>query len=428
MSFDFSLDNAKLAVVGLGYVGLPLAVEFAKKYATVGFDIDGSRIDELRTGHDRTKEVSETALLASAKLELTNDNHRLKSANVFVITVPTPIDQSKRPDLGHLIAASQTVGRAIKKGSVIIYESTVYPGATEEQCVPILEAVSGLEFNTDFVVGYSPERINPGDPVNNITSIVKVTSGSTPEVAEFVDKLYGSIVTAGTFKANSIRVAEAAKAIENTQRDVNIALMNELAILFDRMGIDTEEVLNAAKTKWNFIGFTPGLVGGHCIGVDPYYLTHKAREFDYHPEIILAGRRINDSMSSHVASTLVKAVLQRSGTIRGKRVLIMGLTFKENCPDTRNSKVFDVVAELLSYGLIVDVYDPWVTESGGSNEDVIILDAMPRKGAYEAIVITVGHKIFKNMGIDKIKSFGVEEAIVYDLKYLFPKDQSDLRL
>ena len=395
---------------------------------TIGFDIDGSRIDELRTGHDRTKEVSETALKASAKLELTNDHHRLTPANVFVITVPTPIDQNKRPDLGHLIAASQTVGRAIKHGSVIIYESTVYPGATEEECVPILEAVSGLEFNTDFVVGYSPERINPGDRTNNITSIVKVTSGSTPEVAEFVDKLYGSIVTAGTFKASSIRVAEAAKAIENTQRDVNIALMNELAILFDRMGIDTEEVLNAAKTKWNFIGFTPGLVGGHCIGVDPYYLTHKAREFDYHPEIILAGRRINDSMSSHVASTLVKAVLQRSGTIRGKRVLVMGLTFKENCPDTRNSKVFDVVAELLSYGLIVDVYDPWVTESGCSNEDFKILDAMPSKGAYEAIVITIRHKVFKNMGIDKIKSFGVEGAIVYDLKYLFPKDHSDLRL
>ena len=428
MSFDLSLDNAKLAVVGLGYVGLPLAVEFARRYATIGFDIDGSRIDELRTGHDRTKEVSETALEASAKLELTNDNHRLTSANVFVITVPTPIDRNKRPDLGHLIAASQTVGRAIKPRSVIIYESTVYPGATEEECVPILEAVSGLKFNTDFVVGYSPERVNPGDRTNNITSIVKVTSGSTPEAAEFVDKLYGSIVTAGTFKANSIRVAEAAKAIENTQRDVNIALMNELAILFDRMGIDTEEVLNAAKTKWNFIGFTPGLVGGHCIGVDPYYLTHKAREFDYHPEMILAGRRINDSMSSHVASTLVKAVLQRSGTIRGKRVLIMGLTFKENCPDTRNSKVFDVVAELLSYGLMVDVYDPWVTEPDGLNEDVIKLDATPETAKYDAIVITVGHKLFQDMGIDKIKSFGVEGVITYDLKHLFSKDQCDLRL
>ena len=428
MSFGLLLEDVRLAIIGLGYVGLPLAVEFSKKYPTVGFDIDETRIAELNEGYDRTKEVSKDELRDAAGLEFTSDCKHLDAANVFVITVPTPIDQSKQPDLSHLIAASQMVGRSIARGAVIIYESTVYPGATEEECVPILETVSRLKFNVDFFVGYSPERINPGDQSNDITTIKKVTSGSMPEVGKFVNELYGSIITAGTFLVSSIRVAEAAKVIENIQRDVNIALMNELAILFDRMDIDTEEVLNAAKTKWNFIGFTPGLVGGHCIGVDPYYLTHKARVLNYHPEMILAGRRINDSMSSHVALTLVKAMLRRFGHVVGKHVLIMGLTFKENCPDTRNSKVFDVIDELNRFGLTVEVYDPWVNNTDPLGGRLAALVEEPTKGKYDAIIIAVAHREFRKLGIGHIRSFGVKDAITFDLKHLFPIMECNLRL
>ncbi len=355
----FNLRNLKIGVVGLGYVGLPLAVEFGKRFNTVGFDIKAARVDELKKGHDSTLETTEEELASAKKLSYTTRLDDLKSCSVFIVTVPTPIDEYKRPDLTPLEKSSESVGKVLKKGDVVVYESTVYPGCTEEVCVPILERVSGLKFNKDFFCGYSPERINPGDKQHRLTTIRKVTSGSTPEVAEFVDALYRSIVTVGTHKASSIKVAEAAKVIENTQRDVNIALINELALIFNRLGIDTEEVLLAAGSKWNFLPFRPGLVGGHCIGVDPYYLTHKAQAIGYHPEMILAGRRINDNMGSYVAQQIALLMIQNKIQVKGSRILIMGLTFKENCPDVRNTKIVDVVKELEKYGAKVDVCDPW---------------------------------------------------------------------
>ena len=428
LSFPLTLENVRLAIVGLGYVGLPLAVEFSKKFSTVGFDVDEERINQLKNGFDRTNEVTSSALIDAKDLSLVSDIQRLVCANVFIITVPTPVDRNKRPDLSHLKNASKTVGQVITRGSVVIFESTVFPGATEEVCVPILEKVSGLKFNEEFFVGYSPERVNPGDQARTIPNIVKITSGSTPDAAEFINKLYERIIEAGTFLAQSIQIAEAAKVIENTQRDVNIALMNELAMLFDRMGIDTGEVLKAANTKWNFINFSPGLVGGHCIGVDPYYLTHKAKAVDYHPEIILAGRRINDNMSSYISSTLVKAILRKFGSIEKKRVLVLGLTFKENCPDIRNSKVFDVVKDLEGFGLGVDVYDPWVDVKVSGLSSGTKLCTKPKKETYDAILIAVAHSYFLQMGIKSIKSFGKSGAITYDLKHMFEKDECDLRL
>ena len=428
LSFPLTLENVRLAIVGLGYVGLPLAVEFSKKFSTVGFDVDEERINQLKNGFDRTKEVTSSALIDAKDLSLVSDIQRLVCANVFIITVPTPVDRNKRPDLSHLKNASKTVGQVITRGSVVIFESTVFPGATEEVCVPILEKVSGLKFNEEFFVGYSPERVNPGDQARTIPKIVKITSGSTPDAAEFINKLYERIIEAGTFLAQSIQIAEAAKVIENTQRDVNIALMNELAMLFDRMGIDTGEVLKAAKTKWNFIDFSPGLVGGHCIGVDPYYLTHKARALDYHPEIILAGRRINDNMSAFVSSTLVKAILRKFGSVDEKRILILGLTFKENCPDIRNSKVFNVIEDLEGFGLSVDVFDPWVRAEVSQLPSGINLCVKPEKDTYDAIIISVAHTHFLQMGIKSIKSLGKSDAIIYDLKHVFGKDDCDLRL
>ena len=386
-----SLNELKVAVVGLGYVGLPLAVEFSKRRPVVGFDINNARISALREGRDVTLEISDEELAAATGMKFTADVAELKSCNVYIATVPTPIDEYKRPDLSPLIGASQTIGSVLKKDDVVIYESTVYPGATEEECVPVLERVSGLKFNVDFFVGYSPERINPGDKTHRVTDIKKVTSGSTPEIADLVDELYREIIVAGTHKASSIRVAEAAKVIENTQRDVNIALINELSIIFNKMGIDTESVLQAAGTKWNFLPFRPGLVGGHCIGVDPYYLTHKAQAIGYHPEIILAGRRLNDSMGGYVAAQLVKALTKRQIGVAGARVLIMGLTFKENCPDLRNTRVVDIVAELREYGVEVDVYDPWVSKEEARHEYNLDPIEHPAKGVYDATILAVAH-------------------------------------
>jgi len=422
------LNDIKLAVIGLGYVGLPLAVEFGKHRSVIGFDINQARIDALNTGHDATLEVSDEELASASQLQFSADPASLGDCNVYIVTVPTPIDEHKRPDLTPLIKASESIGKTLKKGDIVIYESTVYPGATEEDCVPVLEAVSGLTFNQDFFAGYSPERINPGDKEHRVTTITKVTSGSTPEIAELVDQLYGSIITAGTHKASSIKVAEAAKVIENTQRDLNISLVNELSMIFNRMGIDTEEVLQAAGTKWNFLPFRPGLVGGHCIGVDPYYLTHKAQSIGYHPEVILAGRRINDGMGRHVASELVKAMLHRCIQVNGARVLVMGLTFKENCPDLRNTRVVDVVKELQDYNITVDVHDPWIDAAESEHEYSISPVAQPQKGVYDAIILAVGHNQFKAMGADDIRGLGKPEHVLYDLKYTLPKDQVDLRL
>lgn len=422
------LENIKLAVIGLGYVGLPLAVEFGKNRRVVGFDINQPRIDALNKGHDVTMEVDDAELASASQLIFSTDPATLDDCNVYIVTVPTPIDEHKRPDLTPLIKASETIGKTLKRGDIVIYESTVYPGATEEDCVPVLEAVSGLGFNQDFFAGYSPERINPGDKQHRVTTITKVTSGSTPEIAELIDQLYGSIITAGTHKASSIRVAEAAKVIENTQRDLNIALVNELSMIFSRMGIDTEEVLQAAGTKWNFLPFRPGLVGGHCIGVDPYYLTHKAQAIGYHPEIILSGRRINDGMGSHVASELVKAMLHRRIQVNGARVLVLGLTFKENCPDLRNTRVVDVVKELQEYNISVDVHDPWINPAESEHEYGITPTAEPEQGAYDAIILAVGHHQFKALGADSIHGFGKPEHVLYDLKYTLPKDKVDLRL
>src|SRR5881394_2964309 len=384
--------GSRIGVVGLGYVGLPLAVEFGKQYETIGFDVNPKRVAQLRRGRDVTLEVTAAELKAAKNLTFTTELERLRRCQVFIVTVPTPIDGYKRPDLGPLMRASETVGAVLKRGAVVIYESTVYPGCTEEVCVPILERVSGLKFNRDFFAGYSPERINPGDREHRLTTIRKVTSGSTPEVADFVDELYSSIVTAGTHKTSSIRVAEAAKVIENTQRDVNIALINELALIFNRLEIDTEEVLNAAGSKWNFLPFRPGLVGGHCIGVDPYYLTHKAQEIGFHPEMILAGRRLNDSMANYVAGEVVKLMASRNILAKGSKVLVLGLTFKENCPDLRNSKVADVVRELRNYGAGVDVYDPWIDAQEAEHEYGIRPIKQPKNGVYDAVVVAVGHQ------------------------------------
>ncbi len=422
------LKDIKLAVIGLGYVGLPLAVEFGKKRPVLGFDIDTRRIAALRAGHDVTLEVDDAELRGTPGLSYSSDVAELAGCNVFIVTVPTPIDPHKRPDLTPLIRASESIGKVLKAGDVVIYESTVYPGATEEDCVPVLERVSGLRFNQDFFAGYSPERINPGDKEHRVTTIRKVTSGSTPATADLVDALYNEIITVGTHKAPSIRVAEAAKVIENTQRDVNIALINELALIFNKLDIDTEAVLLAAGTKWNFLPFRPGLVGGHCIGVDPYYLTHKAQEVGYHPEVILAGRRINDSMAAHVASQLVKAMTRRRIHATGARVLIMGLTFKENCPDLRNTRVVDIVAELQEYNIQVDVYDPWVDPEEAVEEYGIHPVATPENGAYDGVVIAVAHHQFRQLGAEGIRRFGKPDHVLYDLKYVLPACDADIRL
>ena len=422
------LADARLAIIGLGYVGLPLAVEFGKRRAVLGFDIDARRIAELRAGRDRTREVAPEELAAARGLAFSDAPEDLRACQLFIVTVPTPIDAYKRPDLRPLIGASQTVGRALKPGDVVIYESTVYPGATEEECVPVLERVSGLKFNVDFFAGYSPERINPGDKTHRVRDIRKVTSGSTPEIAERVDALYREIIVAGTHKAASIRIAEAAKVIENTQRDVNIALINELALIFNKLGLDTEAVLEAAGTKWNFLPFRPGLVGGHCIGVDPYYLTHKAQAIGYHPEIILAGRRLNDGMGAYVAAQLVKAMTRRGIAMQGARVLIMGLTFKENCPDLRNTRVVDIVRELRDFNIAVDVHDPWVDAGEARREYGLELVARPDAATYDGIVLAVAHREFKAMPAAQIRAFGKPQHILYDLKYILSAADADLRL
>ncbi|MDP5132661.1 MAG: Vi polysaccharide biosynthesis UDP-N-acetylglucosamine C-6 dehydrogenase TviB [Paraglaciecola sp.] len=423
-----NLNKTNIAIIGLGYVGLPLAVEFGKHYETIGFDINTSRINELKTGQDHTLEVSGEELSQAIKLSYSNQIDDLKKANVFIVTVPTPIDEHRQPDLTPLIKASETLGKVIKAGDVVIYESTVYPGATEEDCIPVIERISGLKYNVDFFAGYSPERINPGDKEHRVTTIKKVTSGSTPEVAEFVDSLYRSIITAGTYKASSIKVAEAAKVIENTQRDLNIALINELAVIFNKLGIDTEEVLLAAGTKWNFLPFRPGLVGGHCIGVDPYYLTHKAQSVGYNPEVILAGRRINDSMGQYVVSQLVKAMLKKRIHVNGARVLVMGLTFKENCPDIRNTKVVDIISELKEYGVQAEVFDPWVDATEAQHEYGITPITEPETASYDAVILAVGHNEFKELGAAGINAFTKPESVVYDLKYILAADAVDMRL
>ncbi len=422
------LSDQTIAVIGLGYVGLPLAVEFGKRRRVIGFDVKPDRIAELRAGRDSTREVTSDELAQTSQLEVTDDPVRLEEAGVFIVTVPTPIDEHKRPDLAPLLKASETVGRALKRGDVVIYESTVYPGATEEDCVPVLEQSSGLRFNEDFFVGYSPERINPGDKAHRLPDIRKVTAGSTPEVGRAIDALYGEIIAAGTYLAPSIRVAEAAKVIENTQRDLNIGLVNELAVIFNRMGLDTQAVLEAAGTKWNFLPFRPGLVGGHCIGVDPYYLTHKAEAIGYHPEIILAGRRLNDSMGAYVAGQMVKAMMKRRIQVNGARILVLGLTFKENCPDLRNTRVIDVIRELGDFGAEVDVFDPWVDREEAQTEYGVLPLAEPESGSYDGIVLAVAHEEFRALGQDGIRAFGRSSHVLYDLKYLLPAEAADIRL
>jgi UDP-N-acetyl-D-galactosamine dehydrogenase len=423
-----TLSELKLAVIGLGYVGLPLAVEFGKRREVVGFDINAARIASLQAGVDDTLEVDATELAEAKGLRYSAQAEDLRACNAFIVTVPTPIDDYKRPDLTPLIKASETVGRVLKRGDIVIYESTVYPGATEEDCVPVLEKMSGLRFNEDFYAGYSPERINPGDKTHRLPQIKKVTSGSTPEAAALVDDLYREVIVAGTHRAGSIRIAEAAKVIENTQRDVNIALINELALIFNRMGIDTESVLEAAGTKWNFLPFRPGLVGGHCIGVDPYYLTHKAQSLGYHPEIVLAGRRLNDNMGKHVASQMIKAMARRGIQIDGARVLIMGLTFKENCPDIRNTRVVDIIAELRDYNVHVDVCDPWVNAEEARHEYGITPVAQPAAASHDGVIVAVAHQQFKDMGVDALRALCKPAHVLYDLKYLFPAGATDLRL
>ena len=423
-----SIDETRLAIIGLGYVGLPLAAEFGKKIEVVGFDINKTRIAELESGNDNTLETSADELKEAIHLSYTTKTEKLKNCNVFIVTVPTPIDKNKNPDLTPLVKASEMLGHVISKGDVVIYESTVYPGATEEVCIPIIEKISQLKFNEDFFAGYSPERINPGDKEHRVTTILKVTSGSNPEVADYVDDLYSSIITAGTHKASSIKVAEAAKVIENTQRDVNIALINELAIIFNKLNINTEEVLIAAGTKWNFLPFRPGLVGGHCIGVDPYYLTYKAQEIGYNPEMILAGRRLNDNMGSYVISQIIKLMLIKKIHINGSNVLIMGLTFKENCPDLRNTRVTDMIDELSEYGSNVDVYDPWVDKDAAKKEYGITLLDKIDKNKYDAIIIAVAHSEFVEMGMQTLREYGKEDHILYDLKYILPADKVDGRL
>lgn len=425
------MKDIKLAIVGLGYVGLPLAVEFGKKYATLGFDNNQARLAELAAGHDHTLEVEDEELARAKMLSYSSELTALAKCNVFIVTVPTPINEHKQPNLTPLIKASETIGKVLKKGDVVIYESTVYPGATEEDCVPVLEKFSGLKFNIDFFAGYSPERINPGDKEHRVTSILKVTSGSTPEVADFVDALYRSIVVAGTHKASSIKVAEAAKVIENTQRDVNIGLINELALIFNKLGIDTEEVLRAAGTKWNFLPFRPGLVGGHCIGVDPYYLTHKAQSMGYHPEIILAGRRLNDGMGAYVVSQLIKEMLKKRIQVHGSKVLVLGLTFKENCPDLRNTRVVDILTELKEYGIAADCFDPWVNAEEARHEygfEVLTQNAQLKAHAYDAIVLAVAHRQFAQMGAAAIHRLGKDTHVLYDLKYVLKANEVDIRL
>jgi UDP-N-acetyl-D-galactosamine dehydrogenase len=423
-----SLENVRIAIVGLGYVGLPLAVEFGKHYETVGFDINASRVQELRSGRDSTLEVTAEELSQAGHLRFSAELEDIRACSIYIVTVPTPIDGAKRPDLKPLVRASEALGNVLKKGDIVVYESTVYPGCTEEICVPILERVSGLRFNQDFYAGYSPERINPGDKAHRVTSILKVTSGSTPEAAETVDRLYASIITAGTHKVSSIKVAEAAKVIENTQRDLNIALVNDLAMLFNKLGIDTLEVLEAAGTKWNFLPFRPGLVGGHCISVDPYYLTHKAQEVGHHPDVILAGRRTNDGMGAYVAEQVVKLMVRNAINPVNARVLILGLAFKENCPDLRNTRVIDVVNSLRGYNAQVDVHDPWVDEAEAQHEYGLAMISQLHSGTYDAVVVAVGHEQFRRLGSEGIRAFGKPQSIVYDVKYVLPRDSVDGRL
>ena len=421
-------NNIVIGIIGMGYVGLPLAVEFGKKYATIGFDINANRIKELKSGKDSTLEVEPEELKKVTNLQYTSELDQIAGCDVYIVTVPTPIDEFKQPDLRPLKSASLTVGKVLNQGNIVIYESTVYPGATEEVCVPILENESGLTFNRDFFAGYSPERINPGDKEHRVSTIKKVTSGSTPEIAEFVDQLYKSIITAGTHKASSIKVAEAAKVIENTQRDVNIALINELALIFNRLGIDTQAVLEAAGSKWNFLPFRPGLVGGHCIGVDPYYLTHKAQAIGYQPEVILAGRRINDGMGKYVANQVVKLMVKRAIPVANSNILILGLTFKENCPDLRNTRVVDIVEELNSYNANIDIYDPWVDKEEAKAEyGINMIDALDGE-KYDAIILAVAHKQFAELGVDNILKSAKNEHILYDIKHLLSKELVDGRL
>ena len=421
------INNSKIAVIGLGYVGLPLLVAFGKKFPCVGFDIQESRIRQLTDGIDKTNEMTPEELSA-VDVVYTSDPAALTDCNVFIVTVPTPIDQQNRPDLGPLQSASKLVGSVLNEGDVVIYESTVYPGATEEVCVPILEQVSGLRFNHQFFAGYSPERINPGDKQHRIETIVKVTSGSTPEITQFVDQLYSAIIEAGTHNVSSIKVAEAAKVIENTQRDLNIALINELCIIFEKLGIDTEEVLKAAGSKWNFLPFRPGLVGGHCISVDPYYLTHKSQEIGYHPEVILAGRRINDGMGTYIAERIVKLLTRKRIHVVDSRILVMGLTFKENCPDLRNTRVVDVIEDLKDFNTRIDVYDPWVSNEEAEEEYGISLIDEPQPGSYDAVLLAVAHDQFRDMGLDKIKSLCKPDHVIFDVKYLFPYEAGLSRL
>lgn len=423
-----NIDDTKIAIIGLGYVGLPLAVEFGKLNTTIGFDINDERVCELKNGIDSTLECSSTELKQAIELTYTSQIEDIKSANVYIVTVPTPIDKHKQPDLTPLIKASEAIGEIVSHGDIIIYESTVYPGATEEACIPVVEKISGLTFNKDFFAGYSPERINPGDKEHRVTNILKVTSGSNDEVAEFVDQLYKQIIIAGTHKASSIKVAEAAKVIENTQRDVNIALINELSIIFNKLGIDTLEVLEAAGTKWNFLPFRPGLVGGHCIGVDPYYLTHKAQSVGYHPEMILAGRRLNDGMGRYVVSELVKKMLKKRIHIEGANVLVMGLTFKENCPDLRNTRVVDIVEELAEYNINVDIVDPWCSNEEAQHEYGLTVDKTAKLDHYDGIILAVAHAEFKQAGAEEIRAYGKDNHVLYDLKYVLDKESVDMRL
>ena len=424
----FTLEKSKIAIIGLGYVGLPLAISFSKKYPVVGFDINQKRIGELKDGKDSTQEVSNKDLLNAKNLTFENDYEKISKSNVYIVTVPTPIDEHNQPDLTPLIKASTMLGEIVKKGDVVIYESTVYPGATEYKCVPLIENISGLKFNEDFFVGYSPERINPGDKEHTVENILKVTSGSTPDAAKFINLLYKSIITAGTYLASSIQVAEAAKVIENTQRDVNIALINELSIIFNELNIDTLEVLEAAGTKWNFLPFRPGIVGGHCIGVDPYYLTHKAQSIGYYPEMILAGRRLNDSMGKYVASQLVKEMIKKDIPVGGARVLIMGLTFKENCPDLRNTKVIDIASELKDYNIDVDITDPWCSNEEAMDEYGLDIVKTPKNNLYDGIILAVGHNEFKELGATSIRKLGKQKHVLYDLKYILEKNDVDIRL
>jgi UDP-N-acetyl-D-glucosamine/UDP-N-acetyl-D-galactosamine dehydrogenase len=418
-------SDIRLCIIGLGYVGLPLAVEFGKKFPTLGFDLSRDRIEALLRGSDATLEVTDEELGAAKFLKFTDDVRQIDDRNVFIVAVPTPIDAAKRPDFRPLEGASRTVAAVLKSGNVVIFESTVYPGATEEVCVPLLEKGSGLKYNQDFFCGYSPERINPGDKLHRLPSIVKITSGSTPETAQLVDQLYRSIITAGTFPASSIKVAEAAKVIENTQRDVNIALINELALIFDKLDINTSEVLAAAGTKWNFLPFRPGLVGGHCIGVDPYYLTHKAQEVGYHPNMILAGRRLNDDMGHYIAATVIKKMVRKGIDTASSRILVMGLTFKENCPDLRNTRVTDIISEFTEYGIAVDIYDPWADPFEAKKEYGLTLIQEIQSNTYGAVVLAVAHRQFAEIPIARLRSFCKEKSVIYDVKSLFPRDQVD---